>query len=277
MRLKIVHEIAATFEPPLTLAVRKIRMTPRTFDGQYVVDWRIDVDHDCRLDRVLDAYGNLLHNFSVVGPLRDLAVTAAGEVEVDDTNGVLQASARERLPPGLFLRDTRLTHPSDAIRDLAAGCLAAAGPNPLDRCHALMHALHECLEAGPAGLDELTGTVGRTAADALAAGRGSAADAVHVFIAAAHLMGVPARYVSGYLWRGGERDRIDATHAWPEAHVEGLGWVGFDPVEDRCPTDAYVRIATSLDQHGAAWVRGADHGYSEAHPTCRATITRVDV
>jgi transglutaminase-like putative cysteine protease len=277
MRLRIVHEITATFDPPLTLAVRKLRMTPRTFDGQFVGEWRIDVDHDCRLDRVLDAYGNLLHNFSVDGPLADLAVTASGEVEVDDTNGVLQASARDRVPAGLFLRDTRMTAPSGAIRDLAAECATAAGGNLLDRCHVLMGALHEDFEHGPPGTDELTGTTARTAAEALAAAGGSAADCTHVFLAAARCMGVPARFVSGYLWRGGERDRGDATHAWPEAHIPGLGWVGFDPVENRCPTDAYVRIAASLDQHGAAWMRGSDAGFGATHAACRATIARTDV
>ncbi len=99
MRLSVLHEIAAAYDPAPSLAVREIRMCPRTFDGQYVGDWRIDVDGDCRLDRVFDACGNIVHDFTVSGPIATLTILAAGEVEVDDTNGVLQAKAERVRPP----------------------------------------------------------------------------------------------------------------------------------------------------------------------------------
>jgi transglutaminase-like putative cysteine protease len=85
-------------------------------------------------------------------------------------------------------------------------------------------------------------------------------DLAHVFISAARHIGVPARYVSGHLFRQDEEIAHNAAHAWVEAHVEGLGWVGFDPVTGACPTDSYVRVACALDYLGAAPIRGARFG-----------------
>lgn len=276
MRLRIQHEIAAVFEPPLGHAIREIRLTPRTFDGQYVGDWRLDVDSDCRLGRALDGFGNVVHDFSVDGPLRELTIMAAGEVEVDDNAGVLAAGSLDRVPPGLFLRDTRLTAPGADLRSLSAELSALAGTSPLDRCHALMAALCARLEWEPSRADEKSGACETTAEAVFASGRASPAGAAHVFIAAARALGIPARFVTGYLWRGDARDADDAAHAWAEAFVPALGWVGFDPQNERCPTDAYVRVSVGLDQHGAAWVRGADHGGLAAATTCSARITRAE-
>ncbi len=97
-----------------------------------------------------------------------------------------------------------------------------------------------------------------------------------MFVTAARLLEVPARYVSGYLWRGDDHDQGDAAHAWGEAFVPGLGWVGFDAGENRCPTDAYIRVAAGLDQPAAAWLRGADHGARDVKVTSRAVVTRTD-
>ena len=196
MRLRIIHEITAEYEPPLTGAIRKLRMSPRTYDGQYVGSWRIDVDHDCRLDRVVDAYGNIIHNFSLAGPLPALNVMATGEVEVDDTAGVLQSGLRERLPPALFLRGSRLTEPDAAIRDLVSECQAGASDR-LDVCHRLMGRLHGSLDAEPPSLQELTGAVEAGCGGVLERGKASATEAAHVFVAAARQIGLPARFVSG--------------------------------------------------------------------------------
>jgi Transglutaminase-like enzymes, putative cysteine proteases len=87
-------------------------------------------------------------------------------------------------------------------------------------------------------------------------------DQTHVFCAAARSLGFPARYVAGYLLAGEGEDWAHETHAWAEAHVEGLGWVGFDPSADVCPTDRYVRLCSGLDARGAAPIRGSVGGGS---------------
>ena len=97
------------------------------------------------------------------------------------------------------------------------------------------------------------------AAEAWTLKRGVCQDLTHVFIAAARTLAIPARYVSGYVFRQGSAEQ-EAGHAWAEARVPGLGWVGFDPVSGMCPTDAHVRVAIGLDYLGAAPVRGSRRG-----------------
>ena len=82
----------------------------------------------------------------------------------------------------------------------------------------------------------------------------------HIFIGAAHTLGIPARYVRGYFRRADNSAEADTSHAWAEAFVPDLGWVGFDPSNGCCPTDGHVRVAIGLDSLGAAAVRGTRLG-----------------
>lgn len=273
MRLRISHAITARFEPAVSSAIRTLRMTPRTYDGQYVVDWRIDVDHDCRLSRAFDSYGNVTHDFFLQGPLNDLAITAEGEVETDDTNGILQIG--ERLPTGLFLRETDPTTPDAAIRALAADLARGAGANPLDRCHALMTRLAERIDLKPLDAGALTGASTETAAAVMKAEAGTAAGIAHVFVTTARALGIPSRVVSGYVAPEDDEPAADAAAVWAECHIAGLGWVGFDAPRDRCPTERYIRVAAGLDQHGAAFLRGAHHGATTMTMTSGATVTHA--
>ena len=109
------------------------------------------------------------------------------------------------------------------------------------------------------------------AEEAIAAGRGVCQDHAHVFIACARLAEIPARYVSGYLLLD-DRTGQDAMHAWVEAHVEGLGWVGFDVSNGIAPDTRYVRVATGLDYADAAPVSGMRIGGA-----AEALDVRIDV
>jgi len=80
-------------------------------------------------------------------------------------------------------------------------------------------------------------------------------DHAHIFITLARMLGYPARYVSGYLMMN-DRVEQDATHAWAEAHIAGLGWVGFDVSNAISPDERYVRVATGLDYREAAPISG---------------------
>ena len=101
-----------------------------------------------------------------------------------------------------------------------------------------------------------------TAAEAFALRRGVCQDLTHIFIAAARQLGIPARYVGGHFYRVDGVTAQDAGHAWAEAYVEHLGWVGFDPTNGIGTTDAHVRVAIGLDYLGAAPVRGTRFGGS---------------
>jgi len=124
----------------------------------------------------------------------------------------------------------------------------------LDRLHALSAVIRETVAY------EIGAThAGSTVEQALAAGRGVCQDHAHIFVACARELGVPARYVSGYLMLD-DRTTQEAAHAWAEAHVEGLGWVGFDVSNGISPDARYVRVATGLDYAEAAPVRGTTYG-----------------
>ena len=101
-----------------------------------------------------------------------------------------------------------------------------------------------------------------TAEEAVANGKGVCQDHAHIFIAAARAADIPARYVSGYLMMN-DRVEQDATHAWAEAHIDGLGWVGFDIANGISPDPRYVRVATGRDYRDAAPVTGISFGQSK--------------
>jgi transglutaminase-like putative cysteine protease len=96
-----------------------------------------------------------------------------------------------------------------------------------------------------------------------------------VFISAARVLGVPARYVNGY-FLSGTLAPSEAHHAWAEAWVDALGWVGFDPANGMCPTERYVRLACGLDAGTAAPIRGAQRGGESEALDVRVEVEQQD-
>jgi len=254
MRLQVLHETAYRYGTPATRAIQILRLTPRGHDGQFVVNWRIDIDHDCHLDASTDPFGNAVHSFTVEGPLDGLTITAEGQVETTDTDGIVRGQV-ERMPPVVFLRDTALTRSDAAIRALADEAERVASPNQIDILHAIMDGIRRRLRFEVNLTDS-----GTSAIEAFSLGHGVCQDFAHIFIAAVRHLGIPARYVSGYLFHSDKLDGQDAGHAWAEALVDDLGWVAFDPANGISATDAYVRVAVGLDYLGAAPVRGTRYG-----------------
>jgi len=252
--------------------IQTLRLTPRNYTGQYVVNWRIDVSADCRLDPHEDAFGNITHAFSVAGPVGELRLLVEGEVETQDTAGVVRGAV-ERFPPALFLRETALTHVNKAIRVYAAQFPHSAATSRLATLHNLLERLH-----GDIAFDTQATSAAPSAADGLLRGRGIAQDLAHIFIAVARALGVPARFVAGYFRGEGAfalNGSLNAGHAWAEAHVPDLGWVGFDPATGVCATDRHVRVAVGLDYLGAARVRGAHYGGGEEDVAVKLDVSQA--
>ncbi|WP_292224694.1 transglutaminase family protein [Brevundimonas sp.] len=251
MRIRIDHSTRYGYARPARFIVQMLRLTPRSCEGQQVRDWRIETDVDARLRRSEDAFGNIVHSLYTERPTDALTIRVTGEVSTTDTGGVVQGRS-ERLSPIVFLRDTPLTRADAAILDFAQ---AIGAGDPLDRMHRLMGALHKdvAFEVGST-------SAAHTAAEAFAQRRGVCQDHAQIFISAARKLGVPARYVSGHLNRSDGQHDQDAAHAWAEAWIEGLGWVGFDPANGICPTENYVRVAVGLDALGATPIRGTSYG-----------------
>ncbi|MGD9658063.1 MAG: transglutaminase N-terminal domain-containing protein [Methylocystis sp.] len=252
MRIRIRHETTYRYAEPPRTAVQHLRLTPRNHDGQHVVSWRIDVDRDCRLVQSEDAFGNILHRFSVDGPIDSISTVVEGEVTTFDIAGVV-SGAVERFPPILYMRETPLTAPSAAISAFARETASKAS-GTLAKLHALLGALYESLTFDADATHAAT-----TAAECFEHRQGVCQDFAHLFISCAREIGAPSRYVSGYFLRSDAEDQV-AGHAWAEAYVEDLGWVGFDPAHGVSPHENHVRVAMALDYLGAAPIRGAQSG-----------------
>ena len=254
MRIRISHATTYAYDTPPTGVTQLLRLTPRDHDGQHVVSWRIDLSEDCLLHQHEDAFGNVTHSFTAEGPFNKLTVEVAGEVDTQDTDGLV-SGAIERFPPQLYLRETSLTQTDAAIIDFAEATRAATDGDTLILLHALLTALNREI-----AFDTDPTHAATTAAEAFSLRRGVCQDITHIFVAAARALGVPARYVGGHFHRADGVTAQDAGHAWAEAYVENLGWIGFDPTNGICITDAHVRVAVGLDYLGAAPVRGTRFG-----------------
>jgi transglutaminase-like putative cysteine protease len=253
MRIKISHETSYAYEPPARSIIQILRLTPRSFDAQYVTRWRISTDIDCTLRQSEDSLGNIVHSFSHGGPLDRVSVVAEGEIETFDTVGVVRGAA-EPLTPEIFLRGTPLADANGALRQFAEEAVDDKR-EALERLHPLMAAIHQAMTFEPAPTVSTT-----TAAEAFALRRGVAQDFAHIFIACSRWLGIPSRYVSGYLLHP-DGVAQSAGHAWAESHVPNLGWVAFDAANDTCADERYVRVAVGFDHQSAASVRGARAGF----------------
>lgn len=253
MRLKITHTTTYRYDSPDHYALQQLRLYPKSGAGQTVLHWQTQVTGGQVQMSYDDHHMNQVQLMIVDAGATEVTITSGGEVETEDRAGVV-GRGRSFAPLWMFTAPTALTQPGPAIRKLVARLKQGADEADLAHLHRLS------LEIGAAmrfdtGATEVT----TTAETALAAGHGVCQDHTHVFITAARAMGVPARYVSGYLFMDGIEDQ-DATHAWAEAWVEPLGWIGFDVANGISPDARYVRIATGRDYTEAAPVRGMRQG-----------------
>jgi transglutaminase-like putative cysteine protease len=254
MRVRIVHDTVYRYERPVKALVQALRLTPRDHDGQHVLRWRIEPSVDGRLKAGEDTLGNILHMFSADYAVEGLTVRVSGEVETSDASGVLRGTV-ERVPDPFYLRETELTAADTAIADFAVSAAGNVAADPLAALHRLLAGIH-----GEATFDTEPTHVATTAREAFALRRGVCQDLSHIFIAACRHLGIPARYVSGYFFRADGVVEQDAGHAWAEAKVPDLGWVGFDPANGISAGEAHIRVAIGLDYLGAAPIRGTRQG-----------------
>ena len=256
MRIQIRQQTSYRYDMPANYSMQVLRVRPLDNDGQKVLSWALSAPHFANVREARDAYANVVQTLYISRLHSEITLTITGEVETMDTGGVVSGAA-EPFPPLFFLRQTDLTAPDDAIRALAEAAAAASDGSALDLAHRLMSAVRDAVDYRIGETHAET-----TAAQALAQGNGVCQDHAHVFISAARYSGLPARYVSGYLWDEGDAE-YEASHAWAEAYIDGLGWVGFDVANRICPTDAHVRVACGLDYLEAAPVRGLRRGGGE--------------
>ncbi|MDX2237729.1 MAG: transglutaminase domain-containing protein [Hyphomonadaceae bacterium] len=246
MKLSIRHVTRYAYEPAIERAALRLKLFPTRCAAQTPLSWSVRVNGAAVEPLLVNGFGDREAIWCAKSAVSEIEIVAEGEVETADTAGVVRGVA-DSARPGVFLRTTPLTAASEPIRALAQSCKAGT---TLETLHALMAAVRDAMAYRTGSTDPTT-----TAAQALAQRSGVCQDHAHVFIAAARALGAPARYVAGYV--SPDIDGAHETHAWAEAYAPELGWVGFDPANRQCPTEAYVRLAVGFDAVDAAPVRGS--------------------
>jgi transglutaminase-like putative cysteine protease len=253
MRLSVRHETHYDYDTPLAYSAQRLHLWPVDFAAQKTVSWAISAPGFDRALAYTDGFGNRVHMITfgdIDGPV---SIVAEGVVDVADNAGLVKG-LNCAAPDAVFLRQTKSTTATASIRALADKQFA--GRSLLEGLHALMAEIH-----GRVAYELGATHAHTTAAEAFADGRGVCQDHAHIFAAACRAAGIPARYVTGYLVTG-QGASSTAAHAWAEALVPDLGWVGFDPANATCPTENYVRVAAGLDAAGVAPIRGSRRGGS---------------
>jgi transglutaminase-like putative cysteine protease len=277
MILSVSHVTTYRYDRPVRAVIQSHRLQPARFDGQKVLDWSATIEGAHKGGGFRDGAGDWVQAWTVTGPVDRVVVRVTGRIQTQDMAGVLRGH-KERLPPEVWLRDTPATRADAAMADLAAQTLPKG--TGLDLAHALSAAVAEAVAYTPGA------TEGRTsAAEALAQGQGVCQDHAQILIGCARRRDLPARYVSGYLYsedagqvqaqaqaapkgkgqgqsqaQGQVVPSSEASHAWAEIWVAGLGWVGFDASNRCCPDARYIRLGSGLDAADAAPIRGVARG-----------------
>ncbi|MGO9932056.1 MAG: transglutaminase family protein [Steroidobacteraceae bacterium] len=248
MHMHIRHETRYRYERPVKYSVQSLHLTPRRDLSQRALTWNISAPGR-RLEQI-DAYGNISHLLTIEEPHREIQIVVQGVVETAD------AEARQddgTLSPLAYLAPTHLTAPNEELKAFAQSALGSLS-EPRARAHALAEAVFGAVRYKPG-----TSDVQDSAAAAFKSGEGVCQDHAHVFIASARAVGMPARYVSGYLYTGDTSDA--ASHAWVDVWLgPDLGWQSVDVTHKRPAVRTYCRLAVGRDYLDAAPVRGVRHG-----------------
>lgn len=251
MLLKVHHTTRYQFDEPVHFGLQKVRKTPKSTIFQNVKDWQTTVEGGRKELHFEDHHQNLTELLSCNRDTRELLVICNGLVELHSSHGVV-GPHRGPCPLWLYRMATPRTEAGPGVQALVKS-LDKDAPE-LEWLHALSQVIGSkvAYEVGSSEADW-------TAEDALTEQRGVCQDHTHVFLACARHWGIPARYVSGYLMLD-DRVAQDAMHAWAEAYVQDIGWVGFDVSNGISPDLRYVRVATGLDYSEASPVSGTRTG-----------------
>ncbi|MGH8416228.1 MAG: transglutaminase family protein [Pseudomonas sp.] len=244
MRLSISHETTYHYDDQVRASIQYLRLTPHDSERQQVLSWQLSLPRPVRAQ--LDPFGNILHVLTMDEPHEAIVIGARGQVEIDEKREA-EHESQSSLP---FLRFTRLTEADDAIRAFAAE--ETKKRTDRNALIDLMQALNQRIVYTPG-----SSAVDTSAAQAFANGAGVCQDHTHAFLACARSLGVPARYVSGYLYS--DTSEHLASHAWAEAWIDDA-WYSFDVTNQLAIPQRHLKLAVGLDYLDTCPVRGMRRG-----------------
>lgn len=252
MRLKINHTTTYKYDAPVDYGLQQVRLTPKERAGQQTIYWDLTVEGGKKELAFTDQHSNHVDLISISPGDDQIIIHCKGEIEVSETTGVV-GQHKGFMALWNFQQETALTTSGAKVAALIAE-LGSDFSDDISKAHALSALIVEHVPYLIGKTDAET-----TAEGALILAGGVCQDHAHIFITAMRALGYPARYVSGYLMMNDRVDQ-DATHAWAEAHFDGIGWVGFDVSNGYSPDERYIRVATGLDYSDASPVSGMRYG-----------------
>jgi transglutaminase-like putative cysteine protease len=250
MQLHIRHETHYTYSEPVKRSIQNLRLTPRTEASQRALSWAIAAPG--KQHAQVDAHGNVVHLLTLDQPHREIRIVVNGVVETDDSSS-FSLHEQGNLSPLAYLAATTLSRPDEAILAFAARLDLQPGPNQ-EALLTLAGNICERIEYTKGATD-----VRESAAQAFARRKGVCQDHAHVFIACCRASGIPARYVSGYLYTG--KNNEVASHAWVDCWLDAKrGWLGVDVTHRSLIGPQHCRLAVGRDYLEACPVRGVRRG-----------------
>ena len=249
----------------------EVRVQPRNEARQRCLTFSLDVSPNANIMTYRDFLGNTVHHFDIPGRHTQFKVTAQALVDIqalpmpsptqvgswaDLDSTIAGGDFSEMLLPSQFTQSTEL------LQALIGELHVERSGNPLERMLELNHAIYHAFEYVP-NVTKVDSPID----DALRDRKGVCQDLTHIMIAIVRQLGVPCRYVSGYLCqREGAHDRSadGATHAWLEAFLPGPGWVAFDPTNDLVEGERHIRVAIGRDYADVPPTRGVYKGDAES-------------
>ncbi|HEU4327056.1 MAG TPA: transglutaminase family protein [Roseiflexaceae bacterium] len=272
MYYSITHTTSFSYSAPISESVMELRMQPRSEGLQQCLRFLLRTQPRTNLRAHRDYLGNTIHHFDIPGHHTLLTITAEALVSV----GALPLLPEALAPAAwheldhLVQRDdywdmlmpSQFAEPTAALRELARELGLERRDDPLTMLRALNTAVHDAFQYTPQST-----RVDSPIDDALRTRKGVCQDFAHIMTALVRELGIPCRYVSGYLFhRVEDQDRSaeDATHAWVEALLPGLGWVGFDPTNNLLASARHIRVAVGRDYADVPPTRGVFKGGAES-------------
>lgn len=262
MRLQIRHTTIFHYTEAINEAYTEMRLRPLEGAGQRCYRFSLMTEPRGEVMSYIDRYGNTVHHFDTLQSHDRVVVMAASDVETTPTY-LSEPSAFSPLDAYDFLAPTDYVPLAEEIESFARR--HAAPDNPQATAFGLMEGLFRELVYDPQATDVKT-----RAPEALRLKRGVCQDFAHLMLAGCRSLGIPARYVSGYLYSaraaresetsGEPRPSNAASHAWVDVYLANRGWVSLDPTHNCEQTEQYVRVATGRDYADVPPTRGVYKG-----------------
>jgi transglutaminase-like putative cysteine protease len=280
MFYSIRHRTHFRYSAPIRESIMELRMQPRSNRAARCLWFNVQVTPRPRVGTYSDCWNNVVQFFDVPGLHEELQIVTHAIVEASEenatANGVLPSW--QELDTGVgdgdfwdFLLPSRFARPTELLRALAGEWEVARRGDPLTFLDELRSRIYTDFAYAPRS----------TRADspideALDARRGVCQDFTHIFIALTRDLGIPCRYVSGYLHHAQtDRSQSNATHAWAEAWLPKLGWVGFDPTNNSRAGVRHIRTAVGRDYADVPPTRGVYKGRAQTELSVEVEVERI--